>query len=414
MWPPSRGPGAGVPPRHHRMPSRIRYTSGTPVPTHSNAVNLRAACCIRSRSSTVPHVWWQAPLPGTVSDLRSRSKGELAAMLRAMQLSDAGLKPELLQRLREAIQRQDPAVPSEAAPLAISARSTKAELRSLRKEQLAAALQTRGLDDKGLKPELVNRLFAASQQGGADDVASGGPSQRQQAPAAGDNVSPAHAAAASECSAVSKGGVRCSNASAAGPAGDAAAAAAAAPAVPAGQPAAAPAQATLPPAEFEGLLRSLPAGAPAAPDAAAHLTAARNAAVPAAAPAAAAPQLQPQHRQPGAPECDVPTGLSVQWLGTSSGAPTAQRNVSSILLLQRRRVLMVDCGEGTINQLATAGIDPILVKGYTGCEKRYVACPYDCFALQQWAADSSCPRVYLVRRLQRYPRETPCTRAGYL
>jgi ribonuclease BN (tRNA processing enzyme) len=37
--------------------------------------------------------------------------------------------------------------------------------------------------------------------------------------------------------------------------------------------------------------------------------------------------------------------------------------VSSILLLQQRRVLMVDCGEGTVNQLAAAGIDPILVQG---------------------------------------------------
>ena len=59
----------------------------------------------------------------------------------------------------------------------------------------------------------------------------------------------------------------------------------------------------------------------------------------------------------------MPTGLAVQWLGTSSGAPTAQRNVSSILLLQRRRVLMVDCGEGTVNQLAIANVDPVLVQG---------------------------------------------------
>lgn len=62
-------------------------------------------------------------------------------------------------------------------------------------------------------------------------------------------------------------------------------------------------------------------------------------------------------------ECELRTGMAVQWLGTSSGAPTQQRNVSSILLLQRSRVLMVDCGEGTVNQLATAGLDVVLVSG---------------------------------------------------
>jgi hypothetical protein len=71
----------------------------------------------------------------------------------------------------------------------------------------------------------------------------------------------------------------------------------------------------------------------------------------------------PQTMQADVPECTLRTGMAVQWLGTSSGAPTQHRNVSSILLLQRRQVLMVDCGEGTVNQLATAGIDVALIGG---------------------------------------------------
>ncbi len=70
----------------------------------------------------------------------------------------------------------------------------------------------------------------------------------------------------------------------------------------------------------------------------------------------------PGQQQPRAN--DVRTGLAVQWLGTSSGAPTQHRNVSSILLLQRRRVLMVDAGEGTARQLSVAGIDPALIAGW--------------------------------------------------
>lgn len=80
-----------------------------------------------------------------------------------------------------------------------------------------------------------------------------------------------------------------------------------------------------------------------------------------------ASQQAPEISEEAFPECDLRTGMAVQWLGTSSGAPTQQRNVSSILLLQRRRVLMVDCGEGTVNQLATAGVDAALVSGYAPC-----------------------------------------------
>lgn len=51
--------------------------------------------------------------------------------------------------------------------------------------------------------------------------------------------------------------------------------------------------------------------------------------------------------------------LYVTWLGTSSGAPTSRRNVSSMALrLDEENVILVDCGEGTRNQLRTANIDP--------------------------------------------------------
>lgn len=51
--------------------------------------------------------------------------------------------------------------------------------------------------------------------------------------------------------------------------------------------------------------------------------------------------------------------LYVTWLGTSSGAPTSRRNVSSMALrLDDEHVMLVDCGEGTRNQLRTATIDP--------------------------------------------------------
>lgn len=47
-----------------------------------------------------------------------------------------------------------------------------------------------------------------------------------------------------------------------------------------------------------------------------------------------APVQHFRQTQPGFQPNKLPTGLAVQWLGTSSGAPTQHRNVSSILLLQ--------------------------------------------------------------------------------
>lgn len=52
----------------------------------------------------------------------------------------------------------------------------------------------------------------------------------------------------------------------------------------------------------------------------------------------------------------------VTWLGTSSGAPTSRRNVSSMALsLNSDTVVLVDCGEGTRNQLRSAQIDPATI-----------------------------------------------------
>ena len=209
---------------------------------------------------------------------------------------------------------------------------SKAKLQALRKGELATALRGRQFDDQGLKPELVERLYAALQQGSDVGGNSAGRHPVQQPPAASDRgcTGAAQSAAAS--------------------------------AVRVSQPVAAPAQAVEPTALSADLSHSAPAAAPAAAHPGVHLAASSVAAPAATLTAdAARPQLQQGQHSPA--ECHVPTGLAVQWLGTSSGAPTAQRNVSSILLLQQHRVLMVDCGEGTVNQLAAAGIDPILVQG---------------------------------------------------
>lgn len=208
----------------------------------------------------------------------------------------------------------------------LSARTSKAKLQALRKGDLATALRGRRLEDQGLKPELVDRLYTALQQGDDVDAASAGRHPVQQPPAAADSAAAVQSAAAS--------------------------------AVPVSQPAAAPAEAAEPTALSAELSHSAPAAAHVDADSGAH-SAATSVTAPAAASSTKAARPQPQQGQQGPPECHVPTGLAVQWLGTSSGAPTAQRNVSSILLLQQRRVLMVDCGEGTVNQLAAAGISTL-------------------------------------------------------
>ena len=52
-------------------------------------------------------------------------------------------------------------------------------------------------------------------------------------------------------------------------------------------------------------------------------------------------------------KAETSTGMSVTWLGSSSGAPTRQRNVSCIALdMGNSGVLIVDCGEGSKRQLA--------------------------------------------------------------
>jgi ribonuclease Z len=53
--------------------------------------------------------------------------------------------------------------------------------------------------------------------------------------------------------------------------------------------------------------------------------------------------------------------VKVQWLGTSSGAPTSRRNVSCIALRHLDRIFLVDCGEGTRNQLRAASLNTALI-----------------------------------------------------
>ncbi len=214
------------------------------------------------------------------------------------------------------------------------ANATKGSLRALKKDQLVSILRSKGLSDAGLKPELVERLYAALRQGDAPAAADSTPV----APANTADVQPP----AEQPAAVM-------------PAGEEAAVTAAVP-VAAGRAAGILAANSA----AEGTASAAPADAVAA-GAAVLLPATVPASGQRQQPPPPPPPLPQQQRMP---ECEVPTGLAVQWLGTSSGAPTQHRNVSSIMLLRRRAAFMVDVGEGTINQLAAAGVDPILVKGY--------------------------------------------------
>lgn len=51
--------------------------------------------------------------------------------------------------------------------------------------------------------------------------------------------------------------------------------------------------------------------------------------------------------QPWRQDWSLPTGLSVTWMGTSSGAPTTNRNVSGTLVRMPSATYLVDCGEGS-------------------------------------------------------------------
>jgi ribonuclease Z len=58
----------------------------------------------------------------------------------------------------------------------------------------------------------------------------------------------------------------------------------------------------------------------------------------------------------------LPTALSVTWLGTSSGTPTKDRNISCTLVRTAKAIFMVDCGEGSLVQLRKTGIEPAFVE----------------------------------------------------
>jgi hypothetical protein len=55
-------------------------------------------------------------------------------------------------------------------------------------------------------------------------------------------------------------------------------------------------------------------------------------------------------------EWSLPTGLAVTWLGTSSGTPTRDRNISCTLVRLPGAMYMVDCGEGSHRQARCTGL----------------------------------------------------------
>ena len=51
------------------------------------------------------------------------------------------------------------------------------------------------------------------------------------------------------------------------------------------------------------------------------------------------------------------------WLGTSSGSPSNERNVSCTVVQTPNASFLVDCGEGSQRQLLQANIDPSQIDG---------------------------------------------------
>jgi hypothetical protein len=76
----------------------------------------------------------------------------------------------------------------------------------------------------------------------------------------------------------------------------------------------------------------------------------------------------PGRTMPGSWGPAGPTGLAVTWLGTSSGAPSSVRNVSSMAFHVPGGTYLVDAGEGTFNQMSRARLEPGRIKGCAGWE----------------------------------------------
>lgn len=87
----------------------------------------------------------------------------------------------------------------------------------------------------------------------------------------------------------------------------------------------------------------------------ASTSAAFTAAVAPAASSSSSGAGAPQPQQPPVQRQGVPMPaerVRVTWLGTSSGSPTPRRNVSCIAVRYDEEVFLVDCGEGTRNQVS--------------------------------------------------------------
>lgn len=65
----------------------------------------------------------------------------------------------------------------------------------------------------------------------------------------------------------------------------------------------------------------------------------------------------PAYRAGAAQDWGLPTGLAVTWLGTSSGTPTRDRNISCTLVRYQHAVYMVDVGEGSYRQFQMTGMN---------------------------------------------------------
>ena len=212
----------------------------------------------------------------------------------------------------------------------LTANTSRSSLKAFKKEQLAGILRSMQLSDTGLKPELVERLHMALQC--TDSTGSGSTSgnkakdivkgQQFEAGAANGITpgvqtpvehAPAAAVAQTEISTTVEPQLPAADTTSA-PASDSSSAATSS---------AAAAKSAASSASVQQ-----PAGrrVRVAPDDIRHSAGSPSAAASVSPPPAAAP------------ECDLPTGLAVQWLGTSSGSPTQHRNVSSILFMQRHRV----------------------------------------------------------------------------
>ncbi|KAI3431485.1 hypothetical protein D9Q98_004536 [Chlorella vulgaris] len=201
-----------------------------------------------------------------------------------------------------------------------SVKVTKSAISKLAVAELRAECQRLGLPDDGLKPALVERVFSWLQQHGSPQQKLQASSVRQQS--AANAVIDSAAASASRSTATALPGNVVST--------------------PAPAAMAAQATAAVPAASSPVAMTSAP-GAIGASDSS----------------SGSSSLLQPGQQSKHS------SNVRVTWLGTSSGSPTARRNVSAIAVRFDDDIFLVDCGEGTRNQLQRAELDPAAIRTIT-------------------------------------------------